>query len=348
MLRRTILLIMIAATDATPSPQCGPVGSAPEAMWQLPAHPPRALLFIAHGCQHGAIDFCFPRDAHSPRCLGLPEEVHMVSKAVQAGFAVLAISSADRETSRCWNPGIDGPIVRDAVPAFLAAHQLPSSLPVVALGASSGGAFVLQLPSYMPQIKAVVSQIMGVPPQWLPDRMPPTQFVHMTRDQRTASYVQKDVRKLKQSGVPTSTIEVHPQRPTADFFARKIARLSPQTAAQLHRALTPLLDKDGYLEDDPRRSEWRALLRATPGLVEELPGPDPAGPPDSLVPDASAVAECLNVAYAMHEIASDPMDETLRWIEGVLGLAGHWRHGAHAAGQGGPSAPNEPVELRRR
>ena len=30
--------------------------------------------------------------------------------------------------------------------------------------------------------------------------------------------------------------------------------------------------------------------------------------------DESAVAEALNVAWAAHEIASDPMAATLRWL----------------------------------
>ena len=70
-------------------------------------------------------------------------------------------------------------MVKDALEAFRFVHSLPEA-PLVALGASSGGAFALMLPSLVPNIKAVVSQIMAIPPAMLPDlKMPPTLFVHM-------------------------------------------------------------------------------------------------------------------------------------------------------------------------
>ena len=68
-----------------------------------------------------------------------------------------------------------------------------------------------------------------------------------------------------------------------------------------------------FLADDPRRSPWRDAIRATQGLGEKLPGPG-GERADSLRPDESAVAEALNVAWAMHEIVSDQWAETLSWL----------------------------------
>ena len=209
-------------------------------------------------------------------------------------------------------------MVRDAIAAFRTKHSLAdeAKTPLIVFGASSGGALALMLPALIPRIKAVVSQIMGIPPSMLPEQAPPTLFVHMPRDQRTASMVQKCVRKLRQGGVATAEIAVPPAKPTAGFFLHRIERLAPAAAIQLHGALkrAGLLDADGYLADDPRRTGWREVLRADAKLMAQLPGPAPNGPSDTLRADESAVAEALNVAWAMHEIVSDQIDATLRWV----------------------------------
>lgn len=286
-----------------------------EMVWELPATPPRAVFFLAHGCAHSSSDF-WPPTLSAKHALGLPEEVRLRKKVVSSGYAALAVSSSDRANSRCWSFEVDGPLVKRALASFFAATSLSTSLPVVAFGASSGGAFVLQLPQIVPTVAAVVSQIMALPPSMLPPIMPPTLFVHMPRDQRTAAYVTRCVKRLRQGGVVAHEIEVHPQRPTAEFFLQRIEGLSPASANALHAALKKggLLNASGHLRDDPRRSSWRDVVHSTPGLGDALPGPSPNGAPDSLVGDESAVSEALNVAWAQHEIASDPTDATLRWL----------------------------------
>lgn len=285
-----------------------------EAMYEIPPSP-KAVMFVAHGCQHSATDF-WEQTRSCPTCLGLPEEVRIRRRTLQAGIAFIALSSQDRDFSRCWSFENDAPVVQRALRRFRDKHGL-SALPLAALGASSGGAFVLQLPAKL-ELDAVISQIMAIPPQMLPDRMPPTLFVHMTRDQRTAAFVQKDVRKLKAAGGRADHVEVSPQKPTAAFFVDRIEHIELASATMLHHALQShrLLNSDGFLAEDPRRSPWREALRLTEGLVGRLPGPGlgTGGAPDSLAADESAVAECLNVAWAMHEIVSDPMEQILHFI----------------------------------
>ena len=197
---------------------------------------------------------------------------------------------------------MDGPIVATALTRFRRAHGL-QSLPLVALGASSGGSFVLQLAGTV-SMAAVVSQIMAIPPAMLPPKMPPALFVHMARDQRTAQLVHHCLRRLRnESGKGAAAqIEVAPQRADADFFLRRIERLERGTAADLHAALqsSALLDGDGFLRQDPRGTAWREALTAHAGgtLARALPGPS-ADAPDSLEPDRSAVSEALNVCTAV-------------------------------------------------
>jgi hypothetical protein len=134
-----------------------------EAVWQLPATTPSNIMLLAHGCNHGSIDF-WPRSPKCAQCIGLPEEMRIVSTALERGWAVVAFSSIDRQFRRCWNFHEDGPRVTRALGAFRKQHWGLEKAAVTALGASSGGAFVLQLPQLLP-LKAVVSQIMAIPPQ---------------------------------------------------------------------------------------------------------------------------------------------------------------------------------------
>ena len=328
------------------------------AVYQLPASKPRGVLFLAHGCNHRATDF-WPQSSTCGSCVGLPEEVRITQDALDAGdadslsiqtragrplhclcslaavpsrqppvaavprlagLAVVAISSSD-EFSRCWHFDADGPTVKRALAQFVAAHGL-AHLPLSALGASSGGAFVLQLPQLV-HLHAVVSQIMAIPPAMLggggggrAERpFPPTLFVHMKRDEHTATMAKRCIRKLKADGVSASEIEHAPLRVTARLFSERIRGLAVATAERLHRALLDfwLLDADGFLLHDPRRSGWREAIAADAALARALPGLAP-GEPDTLQPDESPVAEVLNVAWAMHEIMSDHNRATLQWI----------------------------------
>jgi len=289
-----------------------------EAVWQKPSGAAKGLLFLAHGCNHGAIDF-WPRSPACAQCIGLPEEVRITRDALQAGWAVVAMSSSDRARSRCWNFDIDGPAVAGALGKLREAQGL-AGYPLAALGASSGGAFVLQLPQLVPGMRAVVSQIMAIPPQMLISQgyqpFPPVLFLHMARDARTAALVDKCLRKLKASGLKAAAIEVPPLAIDDSFFAHRIASLGTATSQRLRRVLDKagLLDAAGKLIDDPRGSAWRDAVRGASGLLEQLPGIAP-GVADSLQADESAVAEELNVAWAAHEITADFMAQTLAWID---------------------------------
>ena len=85
-----------------------------ELVWQRPRGAERAVILLAHGCSHSATDF-FPFDRKKcTKCLGLPEERRIVQAALARGFVAVAISSADRVHSRCWDPQTDGPRVRVA------------------------------------------------------------------------------------------------------------------------------------------------------------------------------------------------------------------------------------------
>jgi len=76
-----------------------------EVLWELPPAP-LGVLFLAHGCSHSGSDF-WPKSGRCMHCLGLPEEMRVRQAALRRGYAVVAVSSHNRETM-CWhNTGAD-------------------------------------------------------------------------------------------------------------------------------------------------------------------------------------------------------------------------------------------------
>ncbi|KAL3604195.1 hypothetical protein D5086_005054 [Populus alba] len=109
-----------------------------DVIWQIPSLP-KAVLFVAHGCDGRAANF-WDRSSSCPNCIGLPEERLLVLHALARKFAVITISSA----GRCWTFGEERLIVKNIIQWWAQTHNL-ESLPLVALGASSGGYFVSAL-----------------------------------------------------------------------------------------------------------------------------------------------------------------------------------------------------------
>ena len=154
---------------------------------------------------------------------------------------------------------------------------------------------------------------------------PPVGFSHMSRDALVGALVDESRAFLDAAGVPTRVTELAPQPVDANFFHRRVVRAADAEgdgekgpgatepairvadSAAMAAALREggLLDSEGYLKRDPRASEWRDALRRK-GAAPRF---------DALVPDQSATAEALNVAFAAHELSSDKFDEDVRWLE---------------------------------
>eukprot|EP00899_Mesostigma_viride_P008464 jgi/Mesvir1/17619/Mv08845-RA.1 len=283
-----------------------------EVVWARPTVRPSAVLFLAHGCSHQATDFIDKSDG-CPHCLGLPIEKAMFYSALARGYLVLAVSSQHRP-SGCWLLGEDSADVASvtSVISTLREREGVAHVPLFALGASSGGAFVSALPLHMP-VDAVVVQIMravrqdNTKPAYGGAPYPPVLFVTMQRDVRTTHIVNQQAEILVSAGRKADVIVVPPMRLTPDFFSERIEGFPRASSQAIHDALlaSGLLDEEGFLTTDPRRSRWRdSVLLAVP----ELHG--------SLKPDASPVSELMNRAYAMHEYIGEPyLDAIFDWLE---------------------------------
>lgn len=297
-----------------------------EVVWEAPRSV-KGVLFVAHGCNHGAIDF-WPKSLACPACIGLPEELLITRTALSRGYAVVAISSHDRQHSRCWQgltrsrskPEMSSDFYNVAsVLGRLRSRQHWDSLPLYALGASSGGAFVLMLPQVFP-VSGVVAEIMAVDPSELeayfrahsvPGQLPypPVMFVHMPRDGFTAGGVEADARVIMDAKVPTKIVEVHPRPLTPSWLHERCApEISGAQSEAIYNAMKSanLLDVSGKLVSDPRQSNWRELLeqRKVAGL-ETI----------RVQADESPLSEELNVLWAGHEIVGDIAANALTWLE---------------------------------
>ena len=311
-----------------------------EIIWQRP--PPeygvRGVVLLLHGCKHGAADFWLPDGGRCHDCLGLPEERRMVQTLLRRGYVTIAASAA----GVCWEASDVEGVTRAVeevygterlVPALLADAETEET-PFFVIGASSGGALAAQLSWRMHhvspprgwagdpvpgggtplRVRAAASMIMAVPPleEILSEPRVPTIFAAMRRDSKTLDLMRQCADFLSRRGIVSRTVIVD-AKPVDEAFLASRTRL---TAAPLDRdtarAIAAALrrhgatDRRGFVSYDPRLSDWRdAVLEEVPDVLEW----------DSLRKERSALAELMNVAYAMHEITADPLGDILQFFE---------------------------------
>jgi hypothetical protein len=112
------------------------------------------VLVMFHGCGHSSKDFCEPSDL-CPKCHGLAEETKYVHTALSMGFEVIAVSSAN-QVSKCWassrvvrpDPHMmwNNRDVYGVLQVLKREGILGTDVPIVAMGASSGGTVLSTLP----------------------------------------------------------------------------------------------------------------------------------------------------------------------------------------------------------
>lgn len=295
-----------------------------EMVYEMPPRP-KAVLLLFHGCQHSCTDW-WPASEACTACKGLPEEMRITEAALAEGHAVVALSSQDRTGNRCWDTGwppensADIPKVTWAVQA-LVKQQGWSTLPMFALGGSSGGALVMLLALRM-QFQAVCCQIMAVPAALLQTKpedesgntwkYPATAVVYMARDQRTAAGVAEMTNALAEQGVAVLKMEVQPQPLTPFFFSSRSRDISDSVSTAIYSTFqrAGLLDESGFLQDDPRQTskQWQQLLKQHVPAAKKM----------NLNVDESTVHEELNLAWAGHELISDNISSVFQFFQSQM------------------------------
>lgn len=270
--------------------------------WELPAaSPARAVLFVAHGCRCRPENF-WPPSPRCPGCVGLPEDVAITDRALRRGFAVLAVASA-RE---CWSLGKEVNATKRVIRSWAAKNGL-EGLPVVALGASSGGYFVSRLAVKM-SLAAVVIMIaegaFGGSAGALPAVYPPAMFIHMPKDKRRAALVDKNSKMLMKNGVEVKELQSLELPLTPTLLSERIPGLDRGLSERIWTAFREegFVDEKGYMKEDGRETPWKdALVKR--GFWKEV---------SAL---ADHIQEELNLAYGYHEMTSLQADEMFDWVD---------------------------------
>ena len=255
----------------------------------------KGVLAVFHGCSHRATDW-FPKSESCKKCIGLPVERVIAKKALDNGFAVLALSSSNKE-HKCWSPHSDTMPVARAIKHFytvLSSTKQGSSVantagagssvfvvekmtpPLFLLGASSGGSFVGNFAAEGKSLNVLVSalcvQISVVRQTNQSSRLPPTLFVHMALDPHTSRGVHRAVEVLNKKTTTTTSTEnnraaqlaCEPKVLVPTFFFDHGATLSIQDSVTLVAAFKEagIVDSStGKLKSDPRSSmvDWRQV-----------------------------------------------------------------------------------------
>eukprot|EP00752_Nemacystus_decipiens_P005989 g5408.t1 len=221
----------------------------------------KGLYVMFHGCNHGPLDW-----------FDLPEERTIVSTLVNAGYAVLAPASKDRD-SGCWkvkagNGDIDP--VKAVLWRWYRDWSISPTTPLFLFGASSGGNMATILASkggfqlcdkrttYV-QVSGVMSQVSwGVPPTSYGKNCPPIGFMPMPKGEvdsgdeinenipqifgnsrkipaqisSIAHYVRKSGGRPRMLLLPVGELSLYKA-----FFSDRVYEISPSQSERLYNAL---------------------------------------------------------------------------------------------------------------
>ncbi|BBN09541.1 hypothetical protein MPTK1_4g20580 [Marchantia polymorpha subsp. ruderalis] len=278
-----------------------------EYVWQIPSFSDpskkvRGIVFFAHGC-YGRSTFFWDTHPNCENCTGMPEERLLTLNSLSRGYAVIAVSS----TAECWKASVDVPKVVTVLKSWTARYRL-EHLPVVALGASSGGYFVSILAAQY-KFQSLVIQIsyLGkVDGMVIDSTYPPTLFVYMPKDTRLALRIKDSRNLLRSKGVETDEVLCTELKVTPHFFSNKIPAINDDVSEKLVAVFKDygLLNHAGYMKLDGRSSGWIGPVRKR-----------------NVLPFAMRrklerhLEEELNLAYAFHEMTSVPAEAILDWFD---------------------------------
>lgn len=272
-----------------------------EVISQIPPNP-KAVLFVAHGCGGSPRNF-WPRCPGCVNCVGLPEESRIIHDALNQKHAVIIIKS----NAICWSYHKDGSKVKEIIRLWLQKNDLVKvKLPLVGLGASSGGYFLSLLATKV-RFRGVVLMIAA----GLFDRMdgipydyPSTLFVHMPKDINRSRKIDRHIQLLKERGIQVQEIKCMEFPLMPNLLADKIPDIDEASSSKLFKLFQDkgYIDGNGYMKNDGRVIPWRQALKEN----------------NIVLPYGSAfmhhIEEELNLAYAYHEMTSLQDDEIFEWL----------------------------------
>ena len=292
------------------------VSNTTEVVYALPATKPlRGIALLLHACTHNALKFFSPSPT-CEQCVGLSEELRISRILLNKGYAILAVTSQNRQ-SGCWtNPDMSK--IRTALEEFQA--LIPEKVSsVIAIGASSGGGFATEVAANG-NSKAALVMVMSLGPvlrerlMKMGDNMPLVYLAPMPHDIRTTSKAKTDYEEMTK--ILGDSLRVVFDETTCvslpvspDFLNERVPHMRRGMAAKIVKALAEAkhLDSNLFFTRDPTRSNWRDVLKESCG--------DSCLENQSLEPGLSPLAKALHRAWAFHEYCSEVIEKALDFFE---------------------------------
>jgi len=281
----------------------------------------KGIVLLLHACTHSALKFFSSSPSTCPNCAGLSEELRIVRLVIASGYIPVAISSIDRK-SGCWSAArdvvrIEAVLKHSFISQFInttrsddGSNLIPR---IIAIGASSGGAFAAELVTrdivdsalimVMSLSNGVVTKLRNSPK--------PIYLAPMSRDIGTTKMVMKNYHDLE-----SVTNFIILDTSTCDSFPLKTRYLIERVPGMTNDAgneLISLLKNGGYIDlrnnrfiIDPTKSNWRTFISPTNDTYWHK---------FVLTPGYSPLAKALNRAWAFHEYCSETVVPALTFFE---------------------------------
>jgi predicted esterase len=261
------------------------VSPPPAGFFETPANP-QGVIYLFHGGGGAASDYLVRVEGRA-----------LVDEALDRGFAVVAMDSADREHGK-WTPPARGTISPDLARFYQLRFDLHHAgidvdrLPEIAIGISNGGGWVSYLGMACPEIDGIgILSARGQRGflQRLPSDLPVV-FAHTTNDPKVPAADVADHHSLVYAlGIPTIRVVKSPEPLTVERLLRIPDIRHADVLAVIDRLnLAGWLDPQGYLPRQPDRdSGWARVL------------------PEHLLPWERDIGDQLQSAYAGHALARE-------------------------------------------
>lgn len=229
-----------------------------EFVYQLPLQKPNGIVFFAHGCSHHARDW-WPKGETCQNCVGLPIEMSITHGTLSRGYVALAITAANQE-HHCWTEEDLGRV--NTVFKHLYSNILNDtsySLPLFAIGGSSGGSFVGLLAQHQNVAPAPIAVSIQISYTRIIANNPKAHFffLPMLKDSFTLTKIEKSVTRIKHHAI-YSTREKAINKNFFQVYGFGI--FTVEESEKIYQALinANIIDsKSNLLIEDPRRSNWR-------------------------------------------------------------------------------------------
>ena len=285
---------------------------------RLPSAHPVGIILLAHGCRQ-APTVWFSKSAGCASCAPRPEELCIAVNALRNRFALVAAGNL-AGSKGCWGAD-DLPVVRRALFSWRRQHKV-ESVPLFAIGPSSGGWFAGQTGRNWIDMRAVSMQVMvptvedvSLPLPSTLQSYPPLEIILMSRD--TAKLRERDA-LLAANWPGRGDLRVHVASPKPigpTYFSDTIVGMLPNVSAAVHAALVKAGHVDaqsGKVRKHPSRGSWRDTVLNALGHRHSML------PQGSLQLAMDAVFAELDTAYGYHASTCEAVNKTLDFFRRTL------------------------------